>query len=384
MATNTIDTAADRPLAEEIFRLQRLEREAGPKNGTDNGAVEASPGGRDSGEGLALAPLVDKIAYGIARGLVVAMKELENHIASETRKVGDSVSRRLDTLQASVQDLTVAVSEQRAFSTSIQDQCKELAAGAASLKETDARQDVELESLRTGAKETSAAISARIDANTASLTEVDRRQDVELESLRTGAKETSAAISARIDAATAALTEADRRQDVELESLRTGTKETAAAISARIDVATASLTEADARQDAKLESLRTESKATSAAISARIDAATASLTEADARQDVELESLRTATKETSAVITARIDALCKDLCVQQEDIAAVKSTLCSFSSTVEGLVERLDRQADALRTMCAAYAQRETELGTLVDGLARLRAYPAPAPTDRL
>ena len=51
---------------------------------------------------------------------------------------------------------------------------------------------------------------------------------------------------------------------------------------------------------------------------------------------------------------------------------------------LEGLVERLDRQADALRTMCAAYAQRETELGSLVDGLARLRAYPAPTPTDRL
>jgi len=348
MASNTIDTAADRPLAEEIFRLQRLDREAGPKNGTDNGPVEMSPSGKDSGEGLALAPLVDKIAYGIARGLVVAMKELENHIASETRKVGDSVARRLDTLQASVQDLTVAVSEQRAFSISIQDQCRELATGAASLKEADARQDVELESLRTATKETSAAISARIDAATASLTEADARQDVELESLRTATKETSAAISARIDEATASLTEADARQDVELESLRTATKET------------------------------------SAAISARIDAATASLTEADARQDVELESLRTATKETSAAVTARIDALCKDLCVQQEDIAAVKSTLVGFSSTVEGLVERLDRQADALRTMCAAYAQRETELGTLVDGLARLRAYPAPAPTDRL
>jgi chromosome segregation ATPase len=256
--------------------------------------------------------LVDKIAYGIARGLVVAMKELENHIASETRKVGDSVGRRLDTLQASVQDLTVAVSEQRAFSISIQDQCRELAAGAVSLKDADARQDVELESLRTATKETSAAISARIDAATASLTEADARHGVELESLRTATKETSAAISARIDAATA------------------------------------------------------------------------SLTEADARQDVELESLRTTTKETSAATSARIDALCKDLCVQQEDIAAVKSTLCGFSSTVDGLVERLDRQADALRTMCAAYAQRETELGTLVDGLARLRAYPAPAPTDRL
>ena len=384
MAINTIDTAADRPLAEEIFRLQRLDGDPGQKNGKENGANEASPSGKDSGEGLALAPLVDKIAYGIARGLVVAMKELENHIASETRKVGDSVGRRLDTLQASVQDLTVAVSEQRAFSASIQEQCRELATGAVSLQEADRRQDVELESLRTATKETTAAISTRIDAATASLSEADAHQGVELESLRTATKETSAAISARIEAATASLSEADARQGVELESLRTATKETSAAISARIDAATASLTEADARQDAELESLRTATKETSAAISARIDAATASLSEADARQDVELESLRTATKDTAAAISSRIDELCKDLSVQQEDIAAVKSTLCGFSTTVEGLVERLDRQADALRTMCAAYAQRETELGSLVDGLARLRAYPAPAPTDRL
>ena len=348
MAINAIDVAADRPLAEEIFRLQRMDGETGLKNRKENGSNEASPSGKDSGEGLALAPLVDKIAYGIARGLVVAMKELENHIASETRRVGDSVGRRLDTLQASVQDLTVAVSEQRAFSTSIEQQCKDLATGARSLKEADARQDVELESLRNATKETSAATSARIDA------------------------------------ATASLTDADARQGAELESFRTATKETATAISARIDAATASLTDADARQGAELESLRAATQETSAAISARIDAATASLTEADARQDAELESLRTATKEISAATSARIDELCKDLSVHQEDIAAVKSTLCGFSTTVEGLVERLDRQADALRTMCAAYAQRETELGSLVDGLARLRAYPAPAPTDRL
>ena len=74
----------------------------------------------------------------------------------------------------------------------------------------------------------------------------------------------------------------------------------------------------------------------------------------------------------------------KELSVHQEDITAIKSTLGAFTTTVEGLVQRLDRQADALRSLCASYAQRETELESLVDGLARLRSYPAPAPTDRL
>jgi chromosome segregation ATPase len=309
MATNTINIAAERPVAEEIFRLQRLDGE-GLKNGKEHSAAI------ESSDGLALAPLVDKIAYGIARGLVIAMKELENHIASETRKVGDSVGRRLDAIQSSVQDLAVSASEQRIFNISIQERCQELASGAESLKEADARQEAGLASLRDETKELATSVSTRIDAATATLTEADARQNVEMEAV--------------------------------------------------------------------FASLRNETKELAASVSERIDAATASLTEADARQNVELESLRAATQEMAEAMSARIDAFCRDLSVQQEDIAAVKSTLSRYATTVEGLVGRLDRQADTLRTMCAAYAQRETELGSLVDGLARLRAYPAPTPIDRL
>jgi hypothetical protein len=83
-------------------------------------------------------------------------------------------------------------------------------------------------------------------------------------------------------------------------------------------------------------------------------------------------------------MSERIDGLCKELGVQQEDIAAVKSTLSGFYARVDGLVERLDKQAAALRSMCATYTQRETELEQLVEGLARLRAYPAPAAANGL
>jgi chromosome segregation ATPase len=189
---------------------------------------------------LALAPLVDKIAYGLAKGLVVAMKELENHIASETRKVSESVGRRLDTLQASFQDLSGVVSEQRAINHTVQEKCKELAQ------------------------------------------------------------------------------------------------------------------------------------------------ATTSLQESDTRQAAELAALRIETKEFSTATSERIDFLCKDLGVQQEDIAAIKSTCGGFASRVDVIAERLDKQAEALRSMYATYAQRETELEQLVDGLARLRAYPAPKSTNGL
>ena len=63
---------------------------------------------------------------------------------------------------------------------------------------------------------------------------------------------------------------------------------------------------------------------------------------------------------------------------------AVKGAVSTFSSQVDGLVERLERQADALRSMLSAYSQRETELGQLVDGLARMRAFPTQMPSTAL
>jgi uncharacterized protein involved in exopolysaccharide biosynthesis len=189
---------------------------------------------------LALAPLVDTVAYGLARVLVVAIRELENHIAVETRKVGDNVGRRLDTLQAGFQDLSDVVSEQRKMTLQVQDKCETLLATTLSLREEDAR------------------------------------------------------------------------------------------------------------------------------------------------QQADLAALRNETKELSASVSERIDGLCKELGVQQEDIAAVQSTLSGFYSRVDGLVERLDKQAAALRSMCATYTQRETELEQLVEGLARLRAYPAPSAANGL
>lgn len=220
---------------------------------------------REAGQELALAPLVDKIAYGLARGLVVAMKELENHIANETRKVSDSVGRRLDTLQASFQDLSGAVSEQRSVSLTVQEKCRELSAAAASLQEADARQVAEL----------------------------------------------------------SALSDATRQ---------------------------------------------------------RLDA----LQESDTRQSAELSTLRAETREFSTSASERIADLHKELGVQQEDIATIKTSFSEFCLRVDAISERLDRQAEALRSMCATYAQRETELEQLVDGLARLRACPAPKSANGL
>jgi chromosome segregation ATPase len=194
----------------------------------------------ETSETFALAPLVDKIAYSIAKGLVVATKELEQHITAETRKVGTAVDRRLDSLQSSLQDFSRFIGEQRSTNTAVQDQIYQLAAADAGLRE------------------------------------------------------------------------------------------------------------------------------------------------ADARQAADLAALQNQTKTFTESLTQQIEVLCRELGIQQDDMAAVKNTLCAFSARVDGAVERLDRQADAVRSMCTAYSQRETELEHLVDGLARLRAFATPLPANGL
>lgn len=239
MGTNGTDIAADLKLEEGMVRL--------PKPGSNQAPANLAGVTGD----FALAPLVDKIAYGIARGLVVAMKELEDHIASETRKVGDSVDRRLDTLQATLGELSHFVTEQKSTNAAVQVQMQEFTAG---------------------------------------------------------------------------------------------------------------LQEADTRRAAD----------------------TAALREADSRQAADLETLQSETRASTQSITERIDGICRELGVHQEDITAIKATMCAFSARVDALVERLDRQADTVRSMCAAYSQRETELEQLVNGLSRLRAFPAPMPATGL
>ena len=268
MATNGLEMAVDRipafgPIDKTLERKRVLDSRVSE---ADHAGAESVAEPADAARDFALAPLVDKIAYGIARGLVVAVKELEQHIASETRKVGETVDRRLDTVQASLEELSRFVAEQRATNIAVHGQLQDLSA---------------------------------------------------------------------------------------------------------------SLFETDARQSAAVESLRAETTAFAASATQRIDAAVAAQRESDARRETEMAAL-------SLALSERIDSLCGELGVQQEDLAAIKSTLGAFSTRVDGLVERLDRQAEAVRSMYTAYSQRETELEQLVDGLARLRAFPAPMPANAL
>src|SRR5689334_6156254 len=90
MGTNGTDIVTDARLGEESLRhlaAGSLDRPPVRKRALDYLALDGGPTPETDAEDFALRPLVDRIAYGIARGLIVAVKELEHHIAAETRKV---------------------------------------------------------------------------------------------------------------------------------------------------------------------------------------------------------------------------------------------------------------------------------------------------------
>jgi chromosome segregation ATPase len=312
MATDTTTLRGANLLADEALRLARPNRDwrevdappphARPQNGNPPNIEEPhAPHAAAASQDLILGPLVDHVAFGFARVLVAAMRELEAHIANENQKLGDNVGERLDSLQASVNDLAGAVSEQRSASRAIMDKCEAL------------------------------------DATTISLQEADRRRQEEIAVLRADALASAGSTSARIDSAVAELQQSDARQSTEIASVR-------------------------GLMDTQANALR----------------------ESDARQQSDVLALRSETKAFSASVAEQIEALHGEIAVQQEDIAALKSGLSTFSLRVDGLLERIDKQAEAVHTMYLTYAQRESELEHLIEGLTRLRSVPSPPPANRL
>jgi len=246
MATNGLEIAADHipapaPPDVALLRSRTLE---GRSLDADHARTEIAAEAAKTAQDFVLAPLVDKIAYGISRGLATAIKELEHHIAGEAKKVGDAVDRRLDALQASMQEVARFVTDQHSTNSAFQGQLQEL---SLYLRETAAQQ--------------------------------------------------------------------------------------AAAVAAQ--------------------------------------------READALRKAEMAAL-------SQLLSDRIEALCRESGVHQEDLSAIKSTIGVIVTRVDTLAERLDRQAEAVRSMYSAYSQREAELEQVVDGLARLRAFPAFSPSNGL
>jgi septation ring formation regulator EzrA len=104
---------------------------------------------------------------------------------------------------------------------------------------------------------------------------------------------------------------------------------------------------------------------------------TASLREAHARLDTDMSALRLQMGELSASTTSRVDEACRRIEGQQREISTINSGISDLASRVAAAVERLERHANAIRTIHDSHQQRVAVLGQVGDLLDRLRSLPA-------
>ncbi len=234
----------------------------------ENPDVEQPDRGQGDAEAVdhpVFAPLVNRIATSIARELTAALQELDDHIAMEARRVGESVERRIDPLTAELAELARFAQEQRPINDLVQQQVRQFEAADAELQEADRRHGRDLENLRTEVRDFSGSVSGRLDGMAGAM-----------------------------------------------------------------------------------------------------------------------EALQNETKACFQPVWERIDNMCRDLDTRKEDIAVTRTTLDSICSRIDACVERLDRQADGVRSLHGVYGRRETELEQIVEGLVRLRACPQPVMPEGL
>ena len=102
----------------------------------------------------------------------------------------------------------------------------------------------------------------------------------------------------------------------------------------------------------------------------------------------DLESLRASDQEQKAAIEGwkleisdRMDSLFGRIELQQEELATLPPKFSEISPQVAAVVDRLDRQAEAIRAICETGMQREVLLDELSAALAQLKTAWNSGPT---
>ena len=127
------------------------------------------------------------------------------------------------------------------------------------------------------------------------------------------------------------------------------------------------------------EHLAAETRALGRSIEERLDTTAAAIERAAARHESEVGALRSEMHDLRSSLSERVDAVCARVEVHQEQLGELRSTVLGVSPQVNTLVERLDRQADAIRSIYEVQTLRESALDQLGEALAKLKASnPAP------
>lgn len=93
---------------------------------------------------------------------------------------------------------------------------------------------------------------------------------------------------------------------------------------------------------------------------------------------VETAALRDDAKKISTDIIQQMDGLAARLGLQQEDLAGLKATVSDISRKVGGFGERLDRQAEIIRSLSDSQTRRAEVLDELLSVLTRLKTPVEP------
>jgi hypothetical protein len=105
----------------------------------------------------------------------------------------------------------------------------------------------------------------------------------------------------------------------------------------------------------------------------QLAATTASLQKADAQRAADIGALRAQVQELSSSSVARVDQICRRMEGQARDIASANSTFSELTSKFAAAAQRLERHADAIRSLHNEHTQRSAALDQIADALARLR-----------
>lgn len=112
------------------------------------------------------AKLVADISAGLAKVMVGAIEDLEQHITGETRNLTSVFSERLDKIQATIECLQPIIERLDMLvqaGAAVEAKCDQLVATTASLQEADSRHDAEISALRNQFETLSAFSTDRIN-----------------------------------------------------------------------------------------------------------------------------------------------------------------------------------------------------------------------------
>ena len=107
-------------------------------------------------------------------------------------------------------------------------------------------------------------------------------------------------------------------------------------------------------------------------------AATVSLREANARLDTDMGALRLMMDQLSASTSSHVDDACHRIEGQEREISRINSDFSDLAPKVAAAAERLERHANAIRTIHDSHQERTAVLGQVGELLDRLRSAQAP------